>query len=168
MNIMKIVSKIYILLSLFLLFGTVEISAKDKEDDSPLRNYAIEGSGRPAGQGSYVVKVTVNTKNKNLPDKDIAKCAVHGVLFHGFSGDNHHTEKPLARKSSAEAEHKEFFDSFFSSSRAAAYANPMQSTRQVTKSGKEYVITEVVEVQKDLLKKDLQDAGVLGSLNSGF
>ncbi len=108
-----------------------------------------------------MVKVTVNTKNKNLPDKEVAKCAVHGVVFHGFSGENHHTEKPLARSSSAEAEHKEFFDSFFSSSRASSYANPMQSTRQVTKSGKEYVITKIVEVLKDLLMKDLQDAGVL-------
>ncbi len=165
---MKILSKISLLLTVFFLFGAFEMSAKDKEDESPLRNYTIEGAGRTAGQGSYMVKVTVTTKNKNLPDRDISKCAVHGVLFQGFSGDNHHTEKPLARSASAEAEHKEFFDSFFSSSRAAQYANPVQSTRQVTKSGKEYVITEIVEVQKDLLKKDLQDAGVLRSLNSGF
>lgn len=165
---MKTLNKIFLLLAFLFVFGAMAISAKDKEEDSPLRNYTIESAGRPAGQGSYMVKVTVNTKNKNLPDKDIAKCAVHGVLFHGFSGDNHHTEKPLARSASTEAEHKEFFDPFFSSSRAASYANPVQSTRQVTKSGKEYVITEIVEVQKDMLKKDLQDAGVLRSLNSGF
>lgn len=152
---------------LILLFNSFVSSAKNNGDKSPLNNYSIESAGRPASQGSYLVKVTVNTKNKNLPDKEISKCAVHGVIFRGFAGDNHHSEKPLARSASAEEEHKEFFESFFNS-KAATYASPVQSTRQVSKSGKEYVISEIVEVRKDNLKNDLKEAGVIRTLTSGF
>lgn len=151
-----------------MMFSVSVLSAKEKPEESPLRNYTIENAGRPAGQGSYMVKVTVTTKDKKLSDQEIGKCAVHGVLFKGFSGANYHTEKPLAKSASVEAEHQEYFDSFFSSTRPSTYVNALPSTRQVTKSGKYYVISEVVEVQKDLLRKDLQQAGILRSLNSGF
>lgn len=143
------------------------LSAKGADEKSPIPNYTLESAGRPASQGSYLVKVTVNSKNKNLSDREIAKCAVHGVLFRGFSGSNQHFEKPLARSASVETEHKEYFDSFFSN-QASSYASPIQSTRQVSKSGKEYVISEIVEVKKDNLKRDLQEAGVIKTLTSGF
>lgn len=163
------ISRLLSLLIIFVLGCSVGlIQAKDKDEDSPLRNYSIEGSGRPASQGTYIVKVSVNTKNSKLADKEIAKCAVHGILFKGYSGEGSHSEKPLARSAAVETEHHEFFADFFSSPRSASYASPIQSSRQVTKSGKQYVISEIVEVKKDLLKKDLQNAGILKSLTSGF
>ena len=77
-------------------------------------------------------------------------------------------EKPLAGKPSIEAEHSEFFNNFFET-QASGYASPLPSTRSVTKTDKKkYVVTQVVEVKKDLLRKTLQDAGVIRSLNSGF
>lgn len=142
--------------------------SKDKADDAPLRNYVITGAGRSSTAGSYLVKVTVTTKDAKLPDADIARCAVHGVLFHGFSGENTHFEKPLARSAAAEAQNQEFFDNFFKT-QASSYAHLLPSTRTVSKiDKKKYVITQTVEVQKDQLRKALQDAGVLKSLNSGF
>lgn len=163
----NIIGRSAVLIISIVMFAAFSVSAKGVDEKSPLRNYTIESAGRPASQGSYLVKVTVNTKNKNLTDKEIAQCAVHGVLFRGFSGSNQHSEKPLARSASVETEHKEFFDSFFSN-RASSYASPVQSTRQVSKSGKEYVISEIVEVRKDNLKRDLQEAGVIKTLTSGF
>lgn len=155
---------IAVLLAILLPFAAV---AKDKPEDSPLMNYSITGTGQPGSQGSYMVKVSVTTKNSKLADREIAKCAVHGVLFHGFSNGSH-SEKPLARSGSTEEEHNEFFKSFFET-QAVGYANPMPTSREVTKiNKKEYVITEIVEVQKDRLKQTLKDAGVIKGLNTGF
>ena len=58
--------------------------------------YSISGAGT-AKQDFYLVNVEVSTKNKNIPDKDLIKAAVNGVLFAvssnaGF-GDS---QKPLA------------------------------------------------------------------------
>lgn len=156
----------WILLSILAIIP-FRLSAKEKAEDSPLNNYSITGTGRTGNQGTYLVKVSVTTSNSKLADKEIAKCAVHGVIFHGFSGHGTHHERPLA-KSNAEEEHFEFFKDFFNT-QAAGYASTVPSSRQVTKiSKKEYQITEIVEVQKDRLKKTLSDAGVIRNLNSGF
>lgn len=64
-------------------------------DDAPLK-YEIEGEGVGA-QGTYLVKVTVIQKKSKLDADVIKKCAVHGVLFKGFSSQTSRTrQKPLA------------------------------------------------------------------------
>lgn len=156
-----------LLLSCLIILIPFAINAKDKDQDSPLKNYSITGTGKPGTQGTYMVKVTVTTKNSKLTDREIAKCAVHGVIFHGFSNGSH-SEKPLARSGSVEQEHYEFFKNFFDT-QAVGFANPMPASRTVTKlNKKEYTITEIVEVQKDRLKSELKEAGVIKGLNSGF
>lgn len=63
--------------------------------DDPLK-YEIEGEGVGA-QGTYLVKVTVIQKKSKLDVDVIKKCAVHGVLFKGFSSQTSRTrQKPLA------------------------------------------------------------------------
>lgn len=156
-----------LLVALVALLLPFAANAKDKEEDSPLKNYSIVGTGQTGSQGTYMVKVTVTTKDSKLSDREIAKCAVHGVLFHGFSNGTH-SEKPIARSGSAEQEHHEFFNSFFDT-QATGFANPMPNSREITKlNKKEYMISEIVEVQKDRLKQTLKEAGVIKGLNSGF
>lgn len=67
--------------------------------DDPLK-YEIEGEGVGA-QGIYLVKVTVIQKKSKLDVDVIKKCAVHGVLFKGFSSQTSRTrQKPfIIRKS---------------------------------------------------------------------
>lgn len=80
--------------------------------DDPLK-YEIEGEGVGA-QGIYLVKVTVIQKKSKLDVDVIKKCAVHGVLFKGFSSQTSRTrQKPLAGSMVVEQQHQDYFDVFF-------------------------------------------------------
>ena len=77
--------------------------------DDPLK-YEIEGEGVGA-QGIYLVKVTVIQKKSKLDVDVIKKCAVHGVLFKGFSSQTSRTrQKPLAGSMVVEQQHQDYFD----------------------------------------------------------
>lgn len=143
--------------------------ARKKADDSLFSSYTVTGTGNnAAADGSYLVKVNITTKDPKLPDADIVRCALHGVLFHGFKGSNNHFERPLAGKPSVETENSEYFNTFFDGE-ARSYGEVVPSTRAVTKTDKKrYVVTAVVEVHKDQLRRALQDAGVIRDLNSAF
>ena len=79
--------------------------------DDPLK-YEIEGEGVGA-QGTYLVKVTVIQKKSKLDADVIKKCAVHGVLFKGFSSQTSRTrQKPLAGSMVVEQQHQDYFDVF--------------------------------------------------------
>lgn len=144
--------------------------AKTQSKDN-VPEYQISGTGETAAQGTYMVKVSVLVKKaKDVSDDVISRCAVHGVLFKGFSNQNtRQTQKPLAGSPSAEASHADYFESFFRPGGAAAsYADVIGTSRTTTKSGKLYKVTTVVSVNKDQLRKDLEDAGVIKGLNSIF
>lgn len=80
-------------------------------DDAPLK-YEIEGEGVGA-QGTYLVKVTVIQKKSKLDADVIKKCAVHGVLFKGFSSQTSRTrQKPLAGSMVVEQQHQDYLMSF--------------------------------------------------------
>ena len=69
----------------------------------------IEGEGVGA-QGTYLVKVTVIQKKSKLDADVIKKCAVHGVLFKGFSSQTSRTrQKPLAGSMVVEQQHSGLF-----------------------------------------------------------
>lgn len=162
---MKTVIKIFLLLAMIL--PGADLFAKSEK--SIVEEYQIEGTGQTGNQGSYLVRVTVTTKDKNLKQAEVAKCAVHGVLFRGFSAKGSMSgQKPLARTAAAEAEHADFYTPFFKEGRATRYANVVPGSRSVVKSGKQYQVSETVEVTKDQLRDDLKQAGVLKGLSSGF
>ena len=131
--------------------------------------YSISGAGT-AKQDFYLVNVEVSTKNKNIPDKDLIKAAVNGVLFRGFSnagfGDS---QKPLAGDASNEAQHADFYNEFFGKDGTASnYGSVINGSRRVIKSGKIYKVSAIVEVNKGVLVHYLQSANIINSLNSIF
>lgn len=130
--------------------------------------YEIYGAGTGM-QGSYVVEVVVTSKKSNVNDDELVKCAVHGVLFKGFvNEEKRQTQKPLAGSPMAEQQHPDFFNDFFEST-YKSYGQPLSTSRRVTKvNKKEYKVKMTVTVSKDQLRKDLELAGVLKGLNSGF
>lgn len=132
-------------------------------------SYEIEGAGT-ATQGSYLVKVTVISKKSSVNNEYIARCAVHGVLFRGFSNqETRQTQKPLAGSPMAEAQHAQFFSEFFKENGpSVAYVTTIDSGLQVVRVNKEYRISTIVVVNKSQLQKDLEKAGVIKGLNSGF
>lgn len=137
--------------------------------EEPL-NYEIESAGSGT-QGTYLVKVWVISK-KNKPDLNvIQKCAVHGVLFRGFSNKElRSAQKPLAGSALAEQSHMDFFTAFFKDNGPYRnYVTMVSPTYEIIKMAKkQYRIGATFTVQKDQLRKDLTDAGILKGLNSGF
>ena len=142
------------------------VSAKDENTEL---NYEIEGAGTGT-QGTYLVKVTVITKDKKIADELIARSAVHGVLFRGFSNKElRQHQRPLAGSAMVEAQHADFFKDFFAKNGMAKnYVAVVGGSRQVVKSGKEYKISTIVTVNKEQLHRDLEKAGIIKGLNSGF
>lgn len=155
----------YILTLVSMLTFSLDLNAKGNES----LEYQITGNGTGM-QGSYIVKVSVITKDKKLSDSQIARCAVHGILFKGFaSKENRQSQKPLVSSPMAEAQHAEFFKSFFSEGGPyIGYVSEVDGSREVIKSGKKYRVSAVVTVNKDQLRKDLEKEGIIKGLNSAF
>lgn len=138
------------------------------KDETPVPEYEIAAADQTAAQGTYVVKVTVLSKKSNIDTDLLSRAAVHGVLFRGISGNRTH-QKPLAGSAATEAQHAEYFKNFFAPNGAARnYTHEIPGSRQVVKSGKQYRISSTMVVQKDQLRRDLEQAGVIEGLNSIF
>lgn len=144
------------------------ISVAFAENEIP--EYSISGAG-VGTQGSYLVEVSVIAKKaKDVDEVVLSRCAVHGVLFKGFSSkENRQSQKPLAGSPAAEATHADYFSSFFKENGPASnYANVLSQSIKTVKSGKKYKVTATVSVNKDQLHHDLEEAGVIKGLNSIF
>lgn len=135
-----------------------------------LPEYQIVGAGSGT-QGSYLVKVYVISK-KNKPDPDLLKkCAVHGVLFRGFSiQESRVTQKPLAGSVPTEQQHADFFDPFFKDGGAYKnYADMVTAQYDIVKmEKKQFRIGATFSVSKEQLRKDLEKSGVIKGLGTGF
>lgn len=150
----------------FLLTMAIQ-TALGKEKEEPLPRYTIEGNGTGA-QGTYLIKVTIVSKNKNTDESTLRKCAVHGVLFKGFTNNNR-AQRPLAGSQLNESEHADFYKDFFSTNGPAEnYASTVDGSISYVKSGKEYKVSAIVSVNKDQLRKDLQAQGIIKGLTNGF
>lgn len=158
------VKRIFLTLMVLLTASAVAFA---KDDDK--LNYEIEGAGT-GSQGTYLVKVTVISKKSKINDELIARCAVHGVLFRGFNNKElRQNQRPLAGSPIVEAQHADFFKDFFAENGLAKnYVASVNGSRQVVKSGKQYKISTIVTVNKEQLHKDLESAGIIKGLNSGF
>ena len=159
------VKHVLLLMTLFLSFSVLSV----KGENFVGVDYEIEGAG-VGSQGTYLVKVTVVSKKSKVQNAQIARCAVHGVLFRGFvNKELRQNQKPLAGGPSAEAQHADFYKDFFSESGMSKnYVSAVKGSQQVVKSGKEYKVSTIVTVNKDQLLSDLKAAGVIRGLNSGF
>ena len=104
------------------------------------------------------------------------KNAVHGVIFKGFVGGSEGctSQKPIARNTNLEQEKKTFFKEFFSDGGKYMKFVSLTADGSVAASDrlkiarKEYKIGVVVSVRKDELRKDLESAGIIKTLSSGF
>jgi len=166
----------FILLIIIILFSATGFSqnkkAKKKADkDTHIFRYEIECAG-VGNAGTYLVKVWSYSKKPTVAFDQAAKNAVHGILFKGFPASNacHQGQKSIAANSTVEQEQAEFFKNFFRDGGAyLKYVNSAGNTATgVVKIGKEYKVSRVISVSKDQLRKDLEDAGIIKGLSSGF
>jgi hypothetical protein len=102
------------------------------------------------------------------------KNAVHGIIFRGFPDNNRVTgQKALAQSPNLEQEKEDFFKEFFQNGGkfqkfVTLTNNGAIAAEDRIKMGKEYKIGVIVTVNVSALRKDLEDAGIIKGLSSGF
>lgn len=136
------------------------------KSDSPLQ-YDIEAAGTGT-QGTYLVRVWVYSKSGKVSDTDIKRAAVHGIIFRGFAaGEGSPAQRPIASSPTVETQHTDYFTAFFKGTHEQ-FANIVTGSQRRTKLPKGYKSGAVVQVQKDALRHELEEAGIVRGLSSGF
>lgn len=159
-----------LLLLLLVTLGLSTAMAKGKEEAKLIPEYQIEGAG-VGNDATTLVRVTIVSKSNAFNEHEFARCAVHGVLFRGYSDATTSyvatPHEPIMGSPMAEAQNADFFKSFFEST-YAGYVEVISDSRKIVKVGKEYKSKVVVAVKDGLLRKDLQKMGLIKSLKSGW
>jgi hypothetical protein len=151
-------------------------SGKQKKADKATEEwrYEIECAGVGA-DGTYLIKVWSYSKKPSIAITQAKKNAVHGIIFKGFSGDGRScaSQKPMAANTNIEAEKADFFEQFFTEGGkymkfVSESSDGIVDAGDRMKVGKEYKIGVIVSVSKDDLRRDLEAAGIIRGLSSGF
>lgn len=133
--------------------------------------YELECMGT-GNEGTYLLKVFSYVKRPRIAINEAKRNAVHGVIFKGFaSGYNCQPQKSLASNPGVEEQFKDYFLDFFSDNgKYLKYVSISNDAvpDQITKMKREYKIGITVSVMKDALRAELEQAGVIKGLNSGF
>jgi hypothetical protein len=170
-------SKFLLFTILFSLFTSQIIfsqSSKKKADkDTNEWRYEIEIFGEGV-QGTYLVKTWNYSKKPETAIEQAKKNAVHGIIFRGFPSKGQLQGKSaLATSPNIEQEKEDFFADFFAT--GGKYLKFVTVTNDgalgqgdVIKKGKEYKVGVVISVNVSLLRKDLEDAGIIKGLSNGF
>ena len=152
------------ILSMLVLLFAVMVGAWAKGDKMP--QYDITGAGSGT-EGTILVKVYVyGTK---VGDEDFKRAAVHGVVFRGCEGNASGASQPAMAAATAEAENAAFCQSFFAKDGACqGFASIVEGSYDSVKTKKGYKQSAILQVNKSALRKELEKAGVVRSLSSGF
>ena len=152
------------LLLLLIMFVTSVIGVMAKGDKLP--EYDITGAGS-GSEGTLLVKVYVYAKK--VTDSDLKRAAVHGVVFRGCSGNQSGARQPAMAPATAEADNAAFCEAFFATDgKCQNFASVVAGSYDRVKTKKGYNSGAILQVDKASLRKELEKAGVVRSLSSGF
>lgn len=169
-------SKLLLIALLIVSTATFAQTRKEKKanKDTVEWRYEIECSGI-GSDGTYLVKVWSYSKKPEVAILQAKKNAVHGIIFKGFGGGPREctSQKPLANNPNVEDEKADFFEKFFADGGdfmkyVTQSSDGSIDSRDRLKIGKEYKIGIILSVQKDKLRQDLEAAGIIRGLSSGF
>lgn len=137
---------------------------------SDVLQYDVECGGAISKEGCYMIKVWVYSANKKVTPEQLKKAAVHGTLFRGVSASGDcQSFKPLAGSALAEQQHKDFFHAFFGADNLyLSYVTLADTPYEYIKVSKKYKVGTIAIVSKDALRKDLEKAGIIRGLSTGF
>lgn len=153
-----------IILSLIILLLAFFVGAMAKGDKIP--QYDITGAGSGT-EGTILVKVYVYSKS--VKDEDLKRAAVHGVVFRGCSGNQSGARQPAMASITAEADNASFCEAFFAADGPCQnYATIIAGSYDRVKTQKGYKSGAILQIDKTALRKELEKAGVVRSLSSGF
>lgn len=125
--------------------------------------------------GSKLIKIWGYGKDPNKAVLQAKSNALHAVIFKGVTAasDGCQGIKPIASSFSIEEENQEYFNNFFTP--GGAYLNYIAMTgeggdnKEVTKVNKKtYKVAIVASVMYDAVRNELEKAGIVKGLNSGF
>ena len=152
------------LLSFTALFLMISLGTIAKGDKMP--QYDITGAGSGT-EGTILVKVYVY--GKSVKDEDLKRAAVHGVVFRGCSGNASGAKQPAMASSNAEVDNAAFCEEFFAEDgQCQNYASIIAGSYDRVKTSKGYKFGAILQIDKAALRKELEKAGVVRSLSSGF
>ncbi len=170
------ITTINLMLLVFLLgISTTSYSQAGRRADTDTQQWRYEIEAEGVGvQGTVQVKVWSYSKKAKVAIEQAKKNAVHGVIFKGFTGKSGVPgQRPLTKNPNLENEQKDFFEDFFKD--GGKYMKFVQAINDgniaagdIMKIGKEYKIGVIVSVNTAELRKDLENAGIIKSLGSGF
>ncbi|MGZ0015941.1 hypothetical protein [Yeosuana sp. AK3] len=143
--------------------------------DTDIFRYDIECEGI-AKLGSKLVKVWSYSKNPKHAISHAMKNAVHGIIFKGFAGGGQGCTSfsPLLKSADKASEHEAFFEAFFADGGdylkyvSSATDGNIAPGDRLKVSKREYKIGAIVNVQTDMLRKRLEEEGIIRGLTSGF
>lgn len=171
----KNITILFITIFAFSLNTNAQKRKNKKTKDTHEWRYELDcmGTGK---QGTYLIKVWSYSKKPRLAIEKAKRNAVHGVIFKGFAAGKQgcKSQKPLARNSNLENEKKSFFTGFFKDGGkymkfvTASNDGAVAAGDRLKVSKKMYKIGIVISVNKDELRKELENAGIIKSLDAGF
>ena len=138
------------------------------------QNYEITCIG-VGNEGTKLIAVYGYGKDPERAGYEAKRNAVHGVIFKGTQTNSGGCMgvKALAKSASLETERADFFEKFFAD--GGLYLNfisasgESKANRTITKIDKKtYKVGTAVAVRYDALRKELENAGVVKKLSSGF
>lgn len=150
-------------------------SQKKMDKETMQWRYEIEPAVGQGAQGTYLVKVWSYAKKADVATAQAPKNAVHGILFKGYAAYNSGStriagQKPLITDPAIEAQNEDFFKEFFKD--GGSYSKYVtivgNGATDIIKVGKEYKVGVIVSVQKDALRKALEDAKIIKSMGGIF
>lgn len=126
-------------------------------------DYEIKCAGN-GEYGFYLVTVSAFVNKKKDINHDITKkCAIHAVLYKGFTGDvGCHAQKSIIDSSLPE-EHKKYITNLIEN-QFKLYTSSVDEMLKVLKVGKKYKVTAVIEVNAKLLRNELEKKGIIRKL----
>lgn len=164
--------RLILIVTMVVLACTTVYADKKKKlnEDTNRFRYDIEYC-KTAADGMVMVKVWSYSKRSHLAMKQCRKNAVHGVIFRGYAGEGSSSHRPLVSDPTIESTKAAYFEAFFDDENGEymRYVGSMtDGSAEIRKVGKEYKVGVVVTVSKDMLRKHLENAGIVRSLSSGF
>lgn len=151
--------------------GYAQTKKEKKMAGYVIGNYEVECMGTGM-DGTQLIKVW---GYGNKPDDAIyqaKKNAVHAVIFKGITGGKPGCmTRPLVTKPGAEVQHADYFNTFFTN--GGHYLNFVSqsgdgSVDRIKVDKKQYKVGVIVAVKHAELRCELETAGIIPKLSSGF
>lgn len=168
---MKNIAKILTVLTVAFM-GTLSIVAQKnvKPTDAGYEEYEVQFI-RDGHEGTSLFKIYSYGSNEDNAIENAKRNALRAVMFTGIPGSD--LPKPLITEAGAEEKYKDYFSVLLQ--KGGKYLNYVAlSTDGSVASGDRYRVGKRVKigvavvVQKALLRKELENVGIIRSLGSGF